>query len=513
MPPKKKVLTTSEKRALSPAQTKEVGEVGLYQFSGIIQQAYNSELRWPHAYKTFERMRRTDPEIAMVRTIFAALSRELEIEVELPDDASDDDKVYQDFMYEVLDDIENGLGDFLDGMLSRVPFYGWGFWEVPLCVRDPEWQPPADTEWRSRYDDGLIGVRRFAWRDPSTFAGWDIDQNSGRVKGMIQSKLGLMGSGPGLVTIPMDQALHITFGDPDNPEGLSPLEGMYRLERIKYAYEMIQGIGYEHAAGHAKFKKVAGSKLDDEEKALVRNAARAILTAQEGNYMILPSTIEGDIIDVPFTAGTSLRDVIAYYGILKLQIFNMQWMALSATSGSGSYSAMNDSSTMMLLTFNAMCSGFVDQMDRQIGERLWRLNRWAFPGTTRRPRYRLNPIDKEVSLTDLASFAGSIFDSIGGPTADDIQAIRRRSKILPDAGDDVEKIAEQLAAKNMAQGLTSAQIGLFDADGNPVDDKGPSANGKANGNVNGKKPAPAEQSTAVEDREVLEATTNEAETA
>src|SRR5690606_19667698 len=142
---------------------------------------------------------------------------------------------------------------------SYVPFMGWGWWEVVGGVRDPNWRPPdKEDDWRSQYDDGLPAIRRLAWRDHASFVQWDADERTGRVRGFVQHDY----PNPE-ITIPLARSLHLTYGDPVNPEGLSPLEAVYRLERIKYGLEMIQGIGYEHAAGYAKFQATAALTDDD----------------------------------------------------------------------------------------------------------------------------------------------------------------------------------------------------------------------------------------------------------
>ena len=111
-------------------------------------------------------------------------------------------------------------------------------------LRRSEWRPPQQDPWRSNYNYGLIGTRRLAYRSHSSFKQWDMDDETGRVHGMIQQDF----PNPD-VPIPLDRAVLVTFGDPNNPEGVALLETIWRLERLKYGLEVIQGIGYEHAAG------------------------------------------------------------------------------------------------------------------------------------------------------------------------------------------------------------------------------------------------------------------------
>jgi hypothetical protein len=399
----------------------EQGTSGLQNYSGFIAEAYNTELRWPSVQPLYSRLRRSDPEVAVVRNIFTSLARSVSFRWELPDDPSDGDKQAQEFAETVFDDLAGGPGDFLETLVSQVPFFGWGWWEVLPGVRDPDWRAPKGDDWQSHYSDRRVGIRRLAWRDTSSFQRWELDEPTGRLAGMWQQDYP---NSP--VLLPLDKSLHIKFGDAHNPEGLSPLEAVWRLERIKYGLEVIQGIGFEHAAGYLDV--TTDSTLTDEDKTNIKAAARAIMSAQEGNYAAWPKGVTGELKDVPFAAAPSLLEAIRYFGILKLTVFNMQWVALAATTGAGSYAAMDDSSSMFVMTYNAMLEGFARQMDNQIGRRLFEWNR--FPGMTRRPRLKLDPINK-VKLGDLAAVLGALQNVL--PLGDDdYLAIRKQSGFLPE---------------------------------------------------------------------------------
>ena len=413
-----------------PSKWGEIGTPGIESWGGWVREAYHSQLYWPEVAPLYSRIWRSDPEVTVVRHFFDSLSGNLEIRWELPthigsrelDKPTDDDLRALDFAYEVSEDIEGGIGEWLNSCMTRVPFFGWGWWEAVPGLRKKDWQPPGDDDWRSSFDDGLIGFRRLAFRHYSSLYRWDIDDATGRLRGMEQH------DPPNPIRkIPLDRSLHITYGDNDNPEGLATLEAIWRLERLKYGLEIVQGIGYEHSAGHLSIT-VEDAEFD---KAQVREAARMIMTAQEGNYAAWPKGVKGEIIDVPFGSADPILAAIKYYGILKLSVFGMQWVALSATTGTGSYSAMQDSSSMALLIFNNMASQFVRQADKQIGKRLFEYNRTAFPNLTRRPVMKVSKVDKIIPLPELASFLNAI-SAIMPLGRDDIIAIRSKSGFLPE---------------------------------------------------------------------------------
>lgn len=403
----------------------ELGALGIQSFAGYIQQAYERQLYWPNVFPLYNRLRRSDPEISVVRQLFSSMAGDIEFKWEGPDKPNDDDTKALAFAESVLEDIDGGMSKFRDTLVSYVPFMGWGWWEALPGVRDPKWKPPQDDEWRSDYDDGLIGFRRLAFRDPSSFFAWDINDSTGKLYGMKQLAL----PNP-LVNLPLSRSVHITFGDVDNPEGLTPLESVWRLERIKYGLEIVQGIGMEHAAGYLNVVSEK-EKLSADDNANIRRAAQAILAAQEGNYATWPKGITGEVKDVPFSAAPALLEAIRYYGLLKLSLFNAQWVGMASISGAGSYSALQDASSVWLLSYNAMLSGFARQLDAQLGKRLFDMNPGAFPKMQKRPRLTVTPVNKVVKLDELGAFWTAIKDTM--PLGDDdFLSMRKKSGFLPE---------------------------------------------------------------------------------
>lgn len=403
----------------------EIGTMGLSSFSGWLRLATLSELEWPEVYVTFNRLRRTDPEISIIRLAFGAIGSEVKLYWQGPEKPTPADDEALAFAEQVLDDLENGSGAFRDQILAYVPFMGWAWWEVVPGLRRQGWKPPGDDLWRSKFDDGLIGIRRLGFRDHSSFYRWDMSDRTGQLRGLIQHD---PPNQP--VTIPLERSVHLRFGDVNNPEGLSPLESVYRLERYKYALEIIQGIGFEHAAGHLSVNTdEAGPDVDKES---IKAAARNLMTAQEGNFAIWPEGVTGEIMDVPFQAAPSLLSSIQFYSNQKLQQYLAQWVALSVTTGTGSYAAKTEDTSMFTTAFNAMIQGLVEQADQQLGEWLFKMNADAFPGMTERPHLKATKIQKAINLSDLGSFLTDFKSAGFSLDLEDENAIRRKSDFLPE---------------------------------------------------------------------------------
>lgn len=411
----------------------EIGTSGLPIMAGYVQAAYNADLQMPAAYREFERMRRGDPEVAMVGRAFSALAGQQQIIVQPPEKPNKAEQRATEFLAQALDEILGGMEAFKQTLISYVPFFGWGWWEVPLGVRSPKFKS-ADG-WTSRHNDNLVAPRALAFRHPSSFYRWQIDDYTKQLRGFEQQDT----PNP-MVVIPLERSVHITLGDAVNPEGLSPLEALYRLERYKYSLEIILGIGFEHSAGHVKFS--IKDQLDAEAKALLSTAARAILSAVEGNYITeIMGKFEANVIDVPFAASAALLEAIRYYGLLKLQVFNMQWIAIATTAGAGAYAAAADASEMGIMAYNGMTESAIEQMSRQLVKRIFDqpVNAAAFAGMVNRPRIVITPVEKSIALNELSQFVAQI-SPIVPLSAADVAAIRRKSGFLPEMDDaNIEK--------------------------------------------------------------------------
>ncbi len=407
----------------------ELGTSGLKAAYGYVQEAYNAQLYWPGVQSIYARLRTAMPEIVMIRNAFTAWGRDIKPVVEMPDEPSDDDKAYQEYIETDFQNVEGGFGRFLDTALNHVPFFGWGWFEAVPGVRSRSWTPPdKDDDWRSEEDDGLIGMRRLAWRDSASFQKWELNPRTKKLMGMWQQDYGVENARP--VLLPLNKSLHLTFGDPNNPEGSTPLESVWRLERIKFGLEVVQGIGYEHAAGHLSVEKETEGAITQTDKDNAKAAARAVLMAQEGNFALWPHGLKGQLIDATFQAGVSILDAIKHYSIMVLSIYMMQFVALNTFTNTGALASQTDSTDIAVTTYNAILDGFAAQYDEQVGKRLYSWNKDRFPGLTKRPTIKFSHLTRDIALEKMGGFLTAI-RGLMPLGEDDLKAIRSRTDFLP----------------------------------------------------------------------------------
>jgi len=418
-----------------------VGTSGLKAYSGFVHEAYNSLLYYPQAASIYARLR-SNPTMTMVWRTFQAWGKQIEPAVDLPEKPTDDDKKYQDFILSDFENMEGGFGQYMDIASNRPVMDGFYVWDAQPSIRSKDWRPPPNQttgepdDWNSEEDDGLIGLRRLAPRDNNSFLKWEMPFDT--VKGMWQTDAKGRQT---LVKIDNDHGLHHTIGNPNSPEGIAGLEAVYRLERIQYGLQVIQGIGFEHAAGHAKFEKVESGALSEEDKLQIGEAALNLLSAQEGNYLYVPYGITADIIDTNFQAAGSILEAIKYYDIMMLAVFMMQTIALNTLTNTGALASQVDTSDMAVFTFNSMIDGLASQYDEQIGKRLWRWNKASFPNATKRPKITFSHIERNIALPTISTVISQL-NGILPLGEDDYKAIRKKLGFLPENNPNVTDTAE-----------------------------------------------------------------------
>lgn len=167
---------------------------------------------------------------------------------------------------ECLHDMSDGLDSTLSSILSMLPF---GFSVHEIVYKERLGENVDEPEKHSKYDDGLIGWRKFAIRGQDTIQRWLFDEHGG-IQGIAQA-------GPPdwkERQIPIQKLLLFRpSAYKNNPEGRSILRNAYRPWYFKKRIENIEGIGIERDLAGIPIGWVPPEWLDenatDEQKATV----------------------------------------------------------------------------------------------------------------------------------------------------------------------------------------------------------------------------------------------------
>jgi hypothetical protein len=105
----------------------------------------------------------------------------------------------------------------------------------------------------------------------------------------------------------------------------------------------------------------------------------------------------------------------------------MQWIALSSTTGTGSFAAKKEDTTMFVLYFNAMMEGFAEQIGTQLEPWIFGRNAEAFPGLEQKPKLVATKLDKTVDLAELTTWVDMLLERGFSLDDDDAIWIRQRA--------------------------------------------------------------------------------------
>jgi hypothetical protein len=266
---------------------REAGSTGLRRSIGYVLEEFLPQLQGYRAIQTYREMRDNDPVVGAILYAIDKLTRQVKWRVQ-PASSSRDDKRAAKFVESCMMDMSHSWEDLISEVLSMLP-YGWSYHEIVYKRRlGPD---SSDRNFRSKYDDGLIGWRKLPIRSQDTRQEWKFDENGG-IMSMVQS------SPPDftLREIPIEKALLFrTTAEKNNPEGRSILRNAYRPWYYKKRIEEIEAIGVERdLAGFPIMyvdPEIMRSDASNVQKSIYEDYKQAIINIrrdqQEG--MILPA--------------------------------------------------------------------------------------------------------------------------------------------------------------------------------------------------------------------------------
>lgn len=387
----------------------EIGAEGLSAYSGIVSEAYISQLEWPGCYHIYNEMRRRDPTLKSLILAIKLLGRQADWKAEPVSDGAAD-KLAAEFVDECLGDMSHTIEDAIDDALTFLPF-GWSSFEI--CYKRRE---GAKGKHGSKFADGKVGWRKWAFRRQSSHVQWLFD-GSGGLQGWIQM------AAPSFrrIPLPIEKLLHFTAErDGNNPEGMSLFEAAYEPWHFVKNLQVVSGIGWQRAfVGLPVFEYQETPSPEDEGK--VKRVGQG-LTVDERQYVAIPPLVKFKLESVANTGAASLLDTIRYYRTLMLQIVLADFIMLGTTQ-TGSWALGQDKSELFLMAVN----GYLDRISQVLTAygvpRLLAYN--PMPGIAGHPRITHSEVRKP-RLEALSQFLRDLAPYVGmGP--DDILWVRQQA--------------------------------------------------------------------------------------
>lgn len=220
----------------------EVGHTGLKVSSGILYEEARKELRWPNSINTYKEMRR-DTTISAALKAYELMVSRVKWKVKPPQDATEVQKHRSKYLEEVMNDMEHSWFNFIKEVTSVFTF---GFDVHEKVFRRRRYANG------SKYNDGLIGLRKIAPRGQDSIFRWiysddgrdliGVEQIINQNRDAIRYPSSFAGTP---ITIPRDRFLLFRC-DPvkDSPEGQSMLSSCWLSWKIRTELEEIEAVGY-----------------------------------------------------------------------------------------------------------------------------------------------------------------------------------------------------------------------------------------------------------------------------
>ena len=265
----------------------ELGWTGLRAYGGYISdEEFIPELRGERGRRVYRQMESNDPVVGAILFALSLLLRSCQWSA-VPADESAEAQEQADFAETLFDDMSHTFEDFVSEVLSML-VYGWAYHEMVLKLRvGPDEDDPSR---RSKYTDGLVGIRKMPLRPQDSLARWEIDADGG-ISGMWQA-----GTAGQPIFIPIDRSLLFrTTSRKNSPEGVSVLRTAYRPWYFQSKVQEYEAVDIERELAGLPIVRIPSAHMlstaTAEEKAVYTEAQRLARDLRMNHHagVVMPS--------------------------------------------------------------------------------------------------------------------------------------------------------------------------------------------------------------------------------
>lgn len=348
------------------AQIEATGSSGTEIYGGYFSEEYLDKLRGARAADEYDKMRRSEAQIAMLlgAVINPIKSATWEFESFEPGNEVFD-KQTEFVRFNLMEGLSNGWENFLHEALTFIPF-GFAVFET---VHNVIFNHPKFGTFN--------GLHSLGFRSQKTIYQWKLEKKTGKLLGVTQWSNGDVGS-----RVDLDGQFLIVFTnnkEGDNYEGISALRPMYGAFIRKQLYLKLVAIGVEKYAlgtpvGTTPANLGSKSKEFEEFKSILKRYA-----GNESAYIIKPSGYEIEIVRGDFDA-SKVKDIIVFENTEMINALVANFLALGTNGGGGSYSLGSDLSDFFFACIQSFANVITGGLNRKIIPDLVKLNFGQQPG-------------------------------------------------------------------------------------------------------------------------------------
>jgi len=398
-----------------PVSLGEIGLTGLNRYGGQIREEFVPELKGKKGRKVYREMSENDPVVGAILFAIKQLVRGADWGV-TPGGDEDVDEQAAEFLEQCIDDMSHSWESSVSEIISFLR-YGWSYFEICWKVREgkdvmptPEDPNPAT----SKYDDGLVGIRKLSIRAQDTLLGWMFD-DSGGLRGMNQT------AAPDFRPrfLPISKCLLFrTSEHKGNPEGRSILRSAYRPWFFKTNIEEIEAIGIERDLAGLPVMKVPFEVLKDDKYASLKTELENIIRnvrrdEQEGVLLPHdpdnPGAYEFTLMTTGGRRQFDTNEIILRYDARIAGVVLADFVMLGHEKV-GSFALASEKRHM----FEKAVLGWMDSicgvMNTHLVRRLFDINAAAFPGLEELPKITYS-MPHVPTLQEVVEMVGELADA------------------------------------------------------------------------------------------------------
>lgn len=416
-----------------------------------------NELRGDKRLRKLREMRMSDAIVGSLVMAIKMIARSVTWTAEPNTDTQENDTQAEDavrFLDECMHDMSMPWAEFIDDSLDAV----WAGFSIPEIVyKQRIGSNPGQADiagelvelGSSAFDDGRVGWRKIAYRDPVGVTRWDID-NHGGIRGFWHQAEGNEFE----VYIPIEKVILFRASrDGNSPYGLSWLMNGFEAWQYKRKHQWLEAVGLERAGlGLPTVSMPAGSDTREGSTDITRarNLVKSVRNDSYAGVVIPPGTGPQEYQQWKFELKASGGNAAQYADpIIKRYINEIMTSTLSqflvqGMNSRGSYAMSKDHRDLWQLAMSGLLQTWEELINRFLVRPLFELNESSFPDRTKWPRIVVGEIG-DVEIQPLMQFIHTMYgDGILDVSDEDRNRIR-------DIIGWPEETQEQIDARNAAE--------------------------------------------------------------
>lgn len=435
----------------------EVGYTGLHVSNGQILEEARQELRFPESLKTYKKMA-LDTTLSSALGLYEMMVARVNWRCVPPKDPTPAEQAKTDFINSCMDDMEHSWFEFIKEATSM---YTFGF-----SVHEKVYRQRLKRT-GSKYNDGLIGLRKLPIRSQDTISKWLFDATGRKLIGLEQD----VSFSDDLYRFTALKDTKVTIDRPkfllfrtnvkrDNPEGVSLLKNCYQSWKWRTALEEHEAIGISREMRGIPVFYIPPHYMSPDaaadQKAIYDYYKRAAnnLHMNEQAGMVMPMAYDPDskqplfkfeLMSVMGTKGYDISEVISRYDNKMLMAFYADLLKMGQEKV-GSFSLAGAKTNILAMAIEHRLMEIQTVLNTDLIPQLFALNKWA---DERLPTFVFDDLDEE-DLDEFSKAVQRIF-SVNAVEFDRPVANLIRKKLGVDEKDVDERVADDELPNNRSR--------------------------------------------------------------